>query len=148
MNNQSMWRQLKLKTIRPIALAGAAVAIMAASPYALAQAYDGGPGMPPPQRLEQRQGHMIQQKMDFSRRLQAMVADGRVTRDQALKLQNLLRRQQKRQQENAREQRRFMESLPDKTGISADTLRELLMPPQRPDGPRHHDRYDGQRYDD
>lgn len=147
MKVQSMWQQLKRKTIRPIALAGAAVAIMAASPYAMAEAHDGGPGMTP-QRLEQRQGQMIQRKMDFSRRLQAMVADGRVSRDQALKLQNLLSRHQKKQQENAREQRRFMESLPDKTGISEDTLRELFAPPQYPDGPRHRDRYDGHRYDD
>lgn len=141
MKLQSMWHDMKAKTLRPLALAGAAVAIMAASPF-MAQAYDGGPGMAPPSHAD-RQLQQTYMKVGFSHRLQAMVADGKITKDQALKLQRLMDKEQDRQR---RDHRRFVESLPEKTGISEDTLKELFAPPQRPNRDRDDDRYDAPRY--
>lgn len=113
------------KTLRPLALVGAAFAIMAASPYTLAHAYDGRPGPRP--AYGDQQLRQTYQKVGFSHRLQAMVADGKITKDQALRLQKLMAKEEDRQQ---RSHRRFVESLPEKTGISEDTLRELFAPPR------------------
>lgn len=141
-------RYIVKKTCMPLALAGAAFAIMAASPVAVSHAYDAETGATrrPPQRVEQWNDlGQVAMKVRFSHRLQAMVADGKITKDQAFKLQNELDRFHERQQ---KDRQRFMDKLPEKTGISEDTLQELFAPPQRAprDGARrsglgdwHHD---------
>lgn len=135
------------KTGVPLVLSGAAFAIMAASPVAVTHAYDAETGATrrPPQRLEQQQGlGMVQQKVRFSHRLQDMVGSGKITKDQALKLQRELERFHERQQRN---RERFIQNLPEKTGIAEDTLKELFQPPRKGpqdtyERPRHRDWHD------
>ncbi len=131
------------KNMHALSISGAAFAIIAASPVAVSHAYDAETGATrrPPQRVEQRSDlGQVAMKVRFSHHLQAMVADGKITKDQAFKLQNELDRFHERQQ---KDRQRFMDRLPEKTGISEDTLQELFAPrdgARRPaPGDWHHD---------
>lgn len=122
------------KKLVAASLVGAAAAIVAAVPYGMASAADAetGASMPPP-RMERRMGPgpavMPQQKkLAVSHRVQQMVRDGRITSDQAFKLNEEIKRFQHKQH---KERRKFITSLPDKTGIDRDTLKEIFAPPQR-----------------
>ncbi len=138
------WATYVRKRILAVSLVSAAAAIMAAMPYGIASAADAetGPSVPPP-RMERRMGPgpavMPQAKLAFSHRIQQMVRDGKLTSDQALKLNKEMQRFQKKQR---KERRQFMESLPDKTGIDQDTLKEIFTPPQRDHMMKHHDTAD------
>lgn len=132
------------KKMVALSLVGAAAAIMAAVPYGMASAADAetGASMPPP-KMERPMGPgpamMPQQKLAFSHRVQQMVRDGRITSDQAFKLNDEMKRFQRRQH---KERQKFIESLPDRTGIDQDTLKEIFMPPRHDGNMRHHDRTD------
>ena len=132
------------KKMVTLSLVGAAAAIMAAVPYGIASAADAetGASMPPP-KMERPMGPgpamMPQQKLAFSHRVQQMVRDGRITSDQAFKLNDEMKRFQRRQH---KERQKFIESLPDRTGIDQDTLKEIFMPPRHDGNMRHHDRTD------
>lgn len=132
------------KKMVALSLVGAAAAIMAAVPYGIASAADAetGASMPPP-TMERPMGPgpamMPQQKLAFSHRVQQMVRDGRITSDQAFKLNDEMKRFQRRQH---KERQKFIESLPDRTGIDQDTLKEIFMPPRHDGNMRHHDRTD------
>lgn len=132
------------KKMVALSLVGAAAAIMAAVPYGIASAADAetGASMPPP-KMERPMGPgpamMPQQKLAFSHRVQQMVRDGRITSDQAFKLNDEMKRFQRRQH---KERQKFIESLPDRTGIDQDTLKEIFMPPRHDGNMRHHDRTD------
>lgn len=115
-----------------MALAGAAFAIMAASPAAVSEAYDNRP----PQHMEQMMPPAGSAKLGFSHRLQAMVADGKITKDQAFKLQHELDKFHQKQQ---KDREHFMEKLPDKTGISESTLKEIMTPPHPMRAEQRHD---------
>lgn len=127
------------KKMVALSLVGAAAAIMAAVPYGMASAADAetGASMPPP-RMERPMGPglavMPQQKLAVSHRVQQMVRDGRITSDQAFKLNEEMKRFQRRQH---KERRKFIESLPDRTGIDQDTLKEIFMPPRHDADKRH-----------
>lgn len=132
------------KKMVTLSLVGAAAAIMAAVPYGIASAADAetGASMPPP-KMERPMGPgpamMPQQKLAVSHRVQQMVRDGRITSDQAFKLNDEMKRFQRRQH---KERQKFIESLPDRTGIDQDTLKEIFMPPRHDGNMRHHDRTD------
>lgn len=138
------WAIYVRKRILAVSLVGAAAAIMAAMPYGMASAADAetGPSVPPP-RMERRMGPgpavSPQAKLAFSHRVQQMVRDGKLTSDQALKLNKEMQRFQKKQR---KERRQFMESLSDRTGIDQDTLKEIFAPPQRNHMMKHHDTED------
>ncbi len=132
------------KKLVAASLVGAAAAIVAAVPYGMASAADAetGASMPPP-RMERRMGPgpvvMQQPKLAVSHRVQQMVRDGRITADQAFKLNEEIKRFQNKQR---KEQRKFITSLPDKIGIDQDTLKEIFAPPQRRHMTNHHDAED------
>lgn len=132
------------KKLVAASLVGAAAAIVAAVPYGMASAADAetGASMPPP-KMERRMGPgpavMPQQKLAVSHRVQQMVRDGRITSDQAFKLNEEMKRFQHKQR---KEQRKFITSLPDKTGIDEDTLKEIFAPPQRGHTMKHPDAAD------
>ncbi len=129
-------------------LAGAAVFLFSAVPFSMASAADcrGGhaapPPPPPPPHHMQAPGPdwRGESTFAFSHRVQDMVRDGKITLDQAMKLNGEMK---KFKRHPGRDHRRLMQSLPDTTGISEDTLKELFAPPQPPQKKRHSNRPDG-----
>lgn len=139
------WNELLHKKMISAAVLGAVVCI-ASAPYTMVSAQDAEAMLPmPPMEVQGPQpgfgpGHG---KFAFSHRIQQMVRDGKITDDQATKLMDAMKKFHKRQM---REHREFMDSLPDKTGISEDTLKEIFVRPQRPPMPpqdRHDHDHDG-----
>lgn len=128
------WR----KKLASFALVGAAAAVMTVMPNSQASAADMRPGPPPPPHRIGMAGPGFHGTFDFSHRVQAMVRDGKITQDQAFKLYDEMERFERKGQ---RDHRRFMHKLPERTGISEDTLKELFAPPQRGqkfrDGKKH-----------
>lgn len=127
------WR----KKLASFALVSAAAAVMTVMPNSQASAADMRPGPPPPHRIGMA-GPGFHSTFDFSHRVQAMVRDGKITQDQAFKLYDEMKRFERKGQ---RDHRRFMHKLPERTGISEDTLKELFAPPKRDktfkDGKKH-----------
>lgn len=78
-------------------------------------------------------------KLAVSHRVQQLVKDGKITSDQAMKLNEEMQRFQRKQQ---KERKKFMKSLPDKTGIDKDTLKEIFTSPQRNHKMRYQDKND------
>lgn len=117
------WR----KKLASFALVGAAAAVMTVMPNSQASAADMRPGPPPPHRVGMT-GPSFHGTFDFSHRVQDMVREGKITQDQAFKLYDEMDRFERR---GHRDHKRFMRSLPDKTGISDATLKELFAPPKK-----------------
>ena len=65
-------------------------------------------------------------------RIDQMVQQGKITSDQADKLKTALKDFQEKQH---KERQQFLKSLPDKTGISEETLRDVLVQPRFRRGP-------------
>lgn len=128
------WR----KKLASFALVGATAAVMTVMPNSQASAADMRPGPPPPPHRIGMAGPGFHSTFDFSHRVQAMVRDGKITQDQAFKLYDEMKRFERKGQ---RDHRRFMHKLPERTGISEDTLKELFAPPKRDktfkDGKKH-----------
>lgn len=101
---------------------------MTVMPNSQASAADMRPGPPPPPHRIGMAGPGFHGTFDFSHRVQAMVRDGKITQDQAFKLYDEMDRFERR---GHRDHKRFMRSLPDKTGISDATLKELFAPPKK-----------------
>lgn len=136
------------KKLMSASVIGAAAAFMAVAPYMTASAADMNdrrPGPPPPPFRAEEPGPgpammgpgPIVKGFGFSHRVQAMVRDGKITAEQAMKLNRELDKYERRQ---AKAHKKFVRELPEKTGISEDTLKELFAPPKRPDRPDRPDR--------
>lgn len=125
------WR----KKMASLALAGVAAAFIAAAPSGMASAADmRNTPPPPPQRIGAPGPALGHGTFAFSHRIQAMVRDGKITQEQAFKLNDAVKRFEKKQ---GKERRKFMKNLPEQTGISEDTLKELFAPPKKRPAPPH-----------
>lgn len=116
------------KKIIALAFTGAAAMLITAVPNAQVSAAD----IRPPRPAAMQQAHYLA----YSHRLQDMVRDGKISEQQALKLNKAVKKFHAKQ---AQDRKRFMKSLPERTGISQDTLKELFAPPR---GHRDRDDWD------
>ncbi len=115
------------KKVLASVLAGAALLTFAVTPYMPVSANDGATQ----EKTEAvaHDGHGFgHQRGDrgLDQRLEKMVNDGKITSDQATSLKKAMAAFHKKQ---AAEQKEFMDSLPDKTGISHDTLKNIFQRP-------------------
>jgi polyhydroxyalkanoate synthesis regulator phasin len=137
MKNTQFDTSLRRK-LAAITLTGAAAAMLIVAPYAFSFAADSSVPdsttsasqqmrkMPPPQG-------------NLKNRIQQYVNDGKITNEQADKLQAALKDQHNTEQKN---HEKFMKNLPGKTGISENTLKDILT---FQGGPRHHQGQRGQQ---
>lgn len=116
------------KKVTAVVLAGAAALTLGTAPLAMAAEPAETAGSEA--RVQHHMPPMRPFQPDF--RIKQMVKEGKITREQAEKLKKAMADFQEKQ---AKERQKFMKSLPDKTGISESTLRELMVPPRFHRGP-------------
>ena len=120
------------KKILASVLAGSAVLTFAVAPYMPVSANDDTTTQPKMETISKDGPHRLGAKnTKFNERINQMVKNGKLTSEQATKLKNAME-EFKHQQQEARKD--FMKSLPDKTGISQDTLKEIFRKPAHHDG--------------
>ena len=118
--------ELLRRKIAAITLAGAAAAILITAPYAFVSA-DDTTSASQNAGMTQQTSQMPHPQFNMENHIQQYVTSGKITSEQAAKLQKAL---QEQHQKNKTDHEKFMKELPDKTGISEDTLKEIM---KRPD---------------
>lgn len=117
------------KKILASVLAGAAVLTFAVTPYMPVSANEGTTQEQTMTVSKDGNPHRLGAKSNmFANRINQMVQDGKITSEQGTKLKNAMD-EFRHKQENERKE--FMKSLPDKTGISQDQLKEIFRGPNQ-----------------
>lgn len=114
------------KKMAAITLVGASAAILIAAPYAFVSAEDTTTAVMPCDVAVQHMGPMHQgMRFDMDNRIHQYVTNGKITSEQADKLEKAMQEQFQKQQKNRED---FIKNLPGKTGISESTLNEIMRP--------------------
>lgn len=118
--------QILRRKVAAITLAGAAAAILITAPYLFVSADDTASASKNAGTTQQT-SQMSHPQGNMENHIQEYVTNGKITSEQAAKLQKALQEQHQKNKEN---HDKFMKELPDETGISEDTLKEIM---KRPD---------------
>lgn len=117
------WQRRTLAAV----LAGTAAVMIGVAPFTVAQAADttdaAAGASTRPQMI--RQMPPIHPGIGQNARIDRMVQQGKITSEQADKLKKAIADFREKE---AKDHQKFMKSLPDKTGISEETLREIMAP--------------------
>jgi polyhydroxyalkanoate synthesis regulator phasin len=127
------WQRRTLAAV----LAGTAAVMIGVAPFAIAQAADtadAAAGASTRPKMT-RQMPPMHPGIGQNARIDRMVQQGKITSEQADKLKKAIADFREKE---AKDHQKFMKSLPDKTGISEATLREIMAPPRmlRGSGPQ------------
>ena len=119
------WQRRTLAAV----LAGTAAVMIGVAPFTIAQAADttdvaAGASTRPKMT---RQMPPIHPGIGQNARIDRMVQQGKITSEQANKLKKAIADFREKE---AKDHQKFMKSLPNKTGISEETLREIMAPPR------------------
>lgn len=119
------WQRRTLAAV----LAGTAAVMIGVAPFAIAQAADtadAAAGASTRPKMT-RQMPPMHPGIGQNARIDRMVEQGKITSEQANKLKKAIADFREKE---AKDHQKFMKSLPDKTGISEATLREIMAPPR------------------
>lgn len=119
------WQRRTLAAV----LAGTAAVMIGVAPFTIAQAADttdAAAGASTRPKMT-RQMPPIHPGIGQNARIDRMVQQGKITSEQANKLKKAIADFREKE---AKDHQRFMKSLPNKTGISEETLREIMAPPR------------------
>lgn len=127
------WQRRTLAAV----LAGTAAVMIGVAPFAIAQAADTADAAAGASTRPQMTRKMPPARPGTGQnaRIDRMVQQGKITSEQADKLKKAIADFREKE---AKDHQKFMKSLPDKTGISEATLREIMAPPRmlRGSGPQ------------
>ena len=119
------WQRRTLAAV----LAGTAAVMIGVAPFTIAQAADttdaAAGASTRPKMI--RQMPPIHPGIGQNARIDRMIQQGKITSEQADKLKKAIADFREKE---AKDHQKFMKSLPDKTGISEETLREIMAPPR------------------
>ena len=119
------WQRRTLAAV----LAGTAAVMIGVAPFTIAQAADttdaAAGASTRPKMI--RQMPPIHPGIGQNARIDRMVQQGKITSEQANKLKKAIADFREKE---AKDHQKFMKSLPNKTGISEETLREIMAPPR------------------
>lgn len=119
------WQRRTLAAV----LAGTAAVMIGVAPFTIAQAADttdaAAGASTRPKMI--RQMPPIHPGIGQNARIDRMVQQGKITSEQADKLKKAIADFREKE---AKDHQKFMKSLPDKTGISEEMLREIMAPPR------------------
>lgn len=116
------------KKVLASVLAGTAVLTFAVASYMPASAND-DTAQVKTEAVSNNRPHRLGAKMNpVNERVNQAVKDGKITSEQATKLKNAM---DEFKQKQKAERKEFMKSLPDKTGISQATLKEIFKKPNK-----------------
>ena len=119
------WQRRTLAAV----LAGTAAVMIGVAPFTIAQAADttdAAAGASTRPKMT-RQMPPIHPGIGQNARIDRMVQQGKITSEQANKLKKAIADFREKE---AKDHQKFMKSLPNKTGISEETLREIMAPPR------------------
>jgi len=119
------WQRRTLAAV----LAGTAAVMIGVVPFTIAQAADttdAAAGASTRPKMT-RQMPPIHPGIGQNARIDRMVQQGKITSEQANKLKKAIADFREKE---AKDHQKFMKSLPNKTGISEETLREIMAPPR------------------
>lgn len=119
------WQRRTLAAV----LAGTAAVMIGVAPFTIAQAADttdAAAGASTRPKMT-RQMPPIHPGIGQNARIDRMVQQGKITSEQANKLKKAITDFREKE---AKDHQKFMKSLPNKTGISEETLREIMAPPR------------------
>lgn len=129
-NNRMFTNGLKKKVLSGL-LAGTAAVMLMASPYMPVSAYDTTTAQTQQAATEEgapgpHDGHQKGPQQAMTERIATMVKNGKITQDQADKLEVSMKAFHEKQ---GQEMKAWRDNLPNETGISQDTLKEIFKRP-------------------
>lgn len=116
------WQRRTLAAV----LAGTAAVMIGVAPAQAADTTDAAAGASTRPKMT-RQMPPIHPGIGQNARIDRMVQQGKITSEQANKLKKAIADFREKE---AKDHQKFMKSLPNKTGISEETLREIMAPPR------------------